>query len=719
MGADEVLAAIAKDAALTDELLALDFDALTDRELLTVLQRMEGTQRRRATVSHRILARMDRESNPMALGAKSLRELLIDRLKISATDAARRVDHARDLGPRVSLLGEPQEPVLARTAAAQAEGRIGADHVAQIRRFFATLPGWVSVEERERCEETLVSVAPGLTPEGLRQARKRLRAMIDPDGSAPNDATRSRRRYLVFGRQEADGTVSVQGRLDPMTAAALEAVNAKLAAPGMCNPDDEHPCTSGVPSRDQIQEDGRTQGQRNHDALSVIARGALASGELGQHNGLPVTIIVTTTLQDLEAAAGLPETPAPDWITDRGAAPEGVQTEIDLPPEAPVVQDDSAAPDESEGETTPAAVTICDAADEQACHLLPDAPGAPAESEGEYTPAAVTNCDAAGGQPPTHTNPAPAESEGQYTPAAVTICDAAGGQPPTHTDPAPAESEGEYTPAAVTLCDAAGGQTVDLVPDAPGVQDESEDDCAPAAVTNSDAAGGQTVDLVPDAPGVQDESVTICDAASEQPEPDAEPEDQDPQDPPATSPPPAAPPPPVPPPPPAFRLPPTPARPAMTAVTAGGTLIPMSDVIRMASHAYHYLTVFDRHTNEALYCGRTKRIAPAAHRIVLYARDRGCTKPGCRVPAYGTQVHHVNGWAKNGGQTNVNEEVLACPGDNRLAEFGWTVTITPQGVQWIPPPELDTGQPRLNYYHHPERLFGRPEEWGGGEQRSG
>jgi hypothetical protein len=30
----------------------------------------------------------------------------------------------------------------------------------------------------------------------------------------------------------------------------------------------------------------------------------LASGELGQHNGLPTTIIVTTTLHELEAATG-------------------------------------------------------------------------------------------------------------------------------------------------------------------------------------------------------------------------------------------------------------------------------------------------------------------------------------------------------------------------------------------------------------------------------
>jgi Domain of unknown function (DUF222) len=29
------------------------------------------------------------------------------------------------------------------------------------------------------------------------------------------------------------------------------------------------------------------------------------------------------------------------------------------------------------------------------------------------------------------------------------------------------------------------------------------------------------------------------------------------------------------------------------AVTGGGTLLPMRDLIRMASHAYHYLAVFD------------------------------------------------------------------------------------------------------------------------------
>ena len=149
---------------------------------------------------------------------------------------------------------------------------------------------------------------------------------------------------------------------------------------------------------------------------------------------------------------------------------------------------------------------------------------------------------------------------------------------------------------------------------------------------------------------------------------------------------------------------------AGSAVTGGGSLLPMSDVIRLASHAHHYLAVFDEHTEEALWLGRSKRIAPSAHRIVLLARDRGCTKPGCTVPGYGTQVHHVNGWAKNDGQTNVDEEVLACGPDNRLAEHGWTVTIGPGGVAWVPPPQLDTGQLRINYHHHPERLLVDPDD---------
>ena len=65
-------------------------------------------------------------------------------------------------------------------------------------------------------------------------------------------------------------------------------------------------------------------------------------------------------------------------------------------------------------------------------------------------------------------------------------------------------------------------------------------------------------------------------------------------------------------------------------LTGGGTLLPMSDVIRLAGHAHHYLAIFDKGKALALY--HTKRLASPAQRIVLYAKDRGCSFPGCNVP---------------------------------------------------------------------------------------
>ena len=108
------------------------------------------------------------------------------------------------------------------------------------------------------------------------------------------------------------------------------------------------------------------------------------------------------------------------------------------------------------------------------------------------------------------------------------------------------------------------------------------------------------------------------------------------------------------------------------AVTATGTLLPMPTVIRMASHAYRYLTIFDKDAGRAPHLGRTRRIASADQRIVLLARDRGCTRPGCTVAGARCQVHHaVADWADN-GQTNVDDLTLACPKDNReVKPGGW------------------------------------------------
>ena len=59
----------------------------------------------------------------------------------------------------------------------------------------------------------------------------------------------------------------ISGYLNPEARATIDAVFAKLAAPGMCNPDDIAPCVSGTPSQAAIQGDTRSASQRNHDAL--------------------------------------------------------------------------------------------------------------------------------------------------------------------------------------------------------------------------------------------------------------------------------------------------------------------------------------------------------------------------------------------------------------------------------------------------------------------
>jgi hypothetical protein len=143
--------------------------------------------------------------------------------------------------------------------------------------------------------------------------------------------------------------------------------------------------------------------------------------------------------------------------------------------------------------------------------------------------------------------------------------------------------------------------------------------------------------------------------------------------------------------------------------TGGGSWLPMRDVIRMASHAQHYLAIFDEHTQQPLYLGRAKRIASPAQRLVLHAKDRGCSHPGCTVPGYLSEVHHVDDWAA-GGRTDIDTLTFACTTHHALLEHGWKTRKLFDGTtQWLPPPHRDTGQPRTNNYHHPERYLRRED----------
>jgi hypothetical protein len=451
---DPVFAALnAVDAAI-DTLLTTEVALRSTREQVQLLRRVEIAASRLPAVGHRLITALRETATAAELG-DPLATALANSLRITPKEAKQRVDDAAELGPRRALSGEPMEPWLPVVAAAQAAGTIRAGHVQVLREFFDALPGHVNVEDRARAERDLVGYCRGLRPDEVKKLADRMLVLYHPDGDF-SDAERARKRGVTMGPQRPDGMSAIRGEITPEARATLEPIFAKFAAPGMCNPDDDTPagpCVDEDPTEEQVRADRRTPAQRRHDALVAAGRVVLCSGELGQLNGLPATIIATATLAELEAGVG---------------------------------------------------------------HAL----------------------------------------------------------------------------------------------------------------------------------------------------------------------------------------------------TAGGTLLPMTDVYRLGRFAFHYFVLFDGTNSVPLDLQRTRRCASPGQRIVLLAKDRGCTRPGCTADGYHTQVHHAVADWKHDGQTNINDLTLACRADNMLVEnTDWTTRKNTDGItEWIPPPHLDTGQRRTNDYHHPDRLLGRDDD---------
>jgi hypothetical protein len=437
----DVLAALETAVAAVG---VLDWDGLGVAELLECLDRLETVRRRARACAYDGAAAVDRRDEQL-LGGRSKR-ILADVLRVSPGEAGRRIRGGAQLAPRTTLSGEQMPPELAATAKAWHSGALDGEHLRTIQGFFRELPDHVAPAEVDKAEVFLAEQAAVLRPDQLEKLTAQLALRLNPDGNF-SDADRARKRGFTWcGGQGPDG-MSV-GRLvaTPELRAMLEAWAAKFAAPGMCNPDDQTPTVTGQASQEVIDRDARSFAQRQHDALATLVRGQLGDPTLGQHNGLPVTVIVSATLDQLHTGAGV-------------------------------------------------------------------------------------------------------------------------------------------------------------------------------------------------------------------------------------------------------------------AVTANGTLLPMRDVIRMASHAWHYLCVFDQHTERPLYLGRSKRIASADQRIVLHSRDRGCTAPGCDVPGYLCEVHHVDEWV-DGGLTNIDKLTFACRAHHRLIRpGGWKTRKLKNGnTEWLPPPHLPL-RGGINTYHHPERML--------------
>ncbi|UCZ62186.1 HNH endonuclease signature motif containing protein [Mycolicibacterium phocaicum] len=291
--------------AAAARLASLDYSGLPIAVLLGLQSRRETLKCAAEAVDHQILAAAQTQATAKDIGAKNWPEVLHIRLRVSREEARRRVRDCDHLGPRSAITGEALGPVWELVAAAVAEGAINIEHVAEIAAFFAKVPLWVDPVTLAQCERDLVAAARYKTPEELRRAAADLLYRLDQDGPEPDDTERDRTRGIAHGKQRSDGTSEVSGTLTPEARAYWDAIYDKYAAPGMCNPADETPCYSGTPTAEQIANDTRTLAQRQHDAQMWVARMALTSGMLGEHNGLPVSVVGTCTVTDLEKRAGV------------------------------------------------------------------------------------------------------------------------------------------------------------------------------------------------------------------------------------------------------------------------------------------------------------------------------------------------------------------------------------------------------------------------------
>ncbi len=106
---------------------------------------------------------------------------------------------------------------------------------------------------------------------------------------------------------------------------------------------------------------------------------------------------------------------------------------------------------------------------------------------------------------------------------------------------------------------------------------------------------------------------------------------------------------------------------------------------------------------QVLDLGRAQRTFTAAQRRALTIRDRGCTFPGCTVPATWCEAHHVIPWHQ-GGTTDLSNGALCCLFHHTLADNStWDIDTSTGIPLWRPPATVDPQRPLMrNPYFHPE-----------------
>ncbi|WP_256840715.1 HNH endonuclease signature motif containing protein [Ornithinimicrobium cryptoxanthini] len=115
--------------------------------------------------------------------------------------------------------------------------------------------------------------------------------------------------------------------------------------------------------------------------------------------------------------------------------------------------------------------------------------------------------------------------------------------------------------------------------------------------------------------------------------------------------------------------------------TATGQRLSAGTIRRLACDA-QIIPIVLGGPSEPLDVGTTRRLFTPAQRKAVHLRDKGCSFPGCTMPASWTDLHHVIHWIF-GGATDLSNAAALCRRHHvTVHRYGYTATITATEVIW-------------------------------------
>ncbi len=270
-----------------DDLLPFVREPAGDAELIAAQRALQTVARKVYAAQLELDAATEHASLSQAHGYPSVKAMLGDMLRLHPREAAARETHREQLAQRRSLTGEILPPRLPATAAALAQGTIGAAYVEVVEKVMQQLPNSFDLATCTVVEEQVAKFARDYSPRETGVLAGQLLERLDPDGPVPEDRPDpAERENLLFLGRARGGRLRLRGEFGTEGQAAIRALLDALAKP--------HPPVDGIP-------DERSLAQRQGDALVQAAHQVLGFGTLPDCAGERPQVVVTVGLAELEA----------------------------------------------------------------------------------------------------------------------------------------------------------------------------------------------------------------------------------------------------------------------------------------------------------------------------------------------------------------------------------------------------------------------------------